>query len=590
MTLLAAAWAAPTAAADTMQVQPDGKIVVATQTRPEFGALARVDPDGKIDRSFGREGFVIDKRLPNIGAIGLQANGRVVVASIGGLVAGYLPDGSPDPSFGNQGVGGVDDPDTPHIPYGFYTSPGPYAVVSRPDGSFFVASNVGEGQGVDPDAYVRRYGADGELLEQVGHIAKPGPAGWSVLRDLHEVPGGALLGVGNIYAGPQTGEMGLMARFLPGAGSDFDSGFGSGAGLVKSQFGSSKGAFPNATAFGKMALSGGSVFAAGSAQNTLLVAKFDFDGQLDTSFGEGGYSAPQVIGVQPPDHVAHWHAGSEADAIAVAGSGGVTIGGGTNEWGVWHIARDLAPWCTECPQPILARFDASGKLDPSFGNGGLLRLLDPQGRVLEGSVDQLYADGHKTVVFGHARREGAAVEVPFLARLNSDGSYNPSFGDGGFEFVHFPCGSGQDKVLQKEGCAPTPRLRMRIRGLPGRHPSIRLILEPGASWAAIDQAVIKLPPRLRLAGSRSRLGLRTFGPAAKDGVVEVDRAGRGKPQRLIIKDLGRADAIRLNLPRGSVRVTGRRPLPRRIRLTAVLGISHRGWEESWIRTVGRRQS
>jgi uncharacterized delta-60 repeat protein/uncharacterized repeat protein (TIGR01451 family) len=126
------------------------------------------------------------------------------------------------------------------------------------------------------------------------------------------------------------------------------------------------------------------------------IARLNSDGSLDTSFTRG-------LG---------FNTFSGTFAIAVQGNGRIVIGGAFTE--VQGVARGN-----------IARLNANGTLDSSFGNGlaGLggssfppvqdLRL-QPDGRVLVG--------GQFTSVNGVARRG--------IARLNTDGSLDTSFADG----------------------------------------------------------------------------------------------------------------------------------------------------------------
>jgi uncharacterized delta-60 repeat protein len=75
-------------------------------------ALARYLPNGSPDRSFGKDGRVIsDFGWRGVLALGLQPDGKLVAAGaqeIGGrpafALARYLPDGSMDPAFGAGGT------------------------------------------------------------------------------------------------------------------------------------------------------------------------------------------------------------------------------------------------------------------------------------------------------------------------------------------------------------------------------------------------------------------------------------------------------------------------------------------------------
>ena len=129
LALLAATIAAPSAAADTLVVQPDGKLVLAGRTWFETGAIARLNPDGDIDAGFGEQGFSIDHRLPGLQALAIQPDGRIIAAAAGGSLARYLPGGAIDPSFGAGGIGGEDEPGEVHFIYPNY---GPSDLLVQP--------------------------------------------------------------------------------------------------------------------------------------------------------------------------------------------------------------------------------------------------------------------------------------------------------------------------------------------------------------------------------------------------------------------------------------------------------------------------
>ncbi|HEX9636510.1 MAG TPA: hypothetical protein VGB99_03170 [Acidobacteriota bacterium] len=93
------------------------RILVAGYTIPSFedfnGFLARFTPNGEADVSFGAQGYLrLDFGSTDIvAALALQSDGKIVVAgsfadgAVGGFdVVRLLPDGSPDPEFGQQGM------------------------------------------------------------------------------------------------------------------------------------------------------------------------------------------------------------------------------------------------------------------------------------------------------------------------------------------------------------------------------------------------------------------------------------------------------------------------------------------------------
>ena len=94
--------------AEAVLIQPDGKIVaagVANASSPSTQdlALARFNPDGSLDGSFGVAGKVDtqDARAGGAWSVAIQPDRKLVVA--GGIVARYNPDGSLDTTFGANG-------------------------------------------------------------------------------------------------------------------------------------------------------------------------------------------------------------------------------------------------------------------------------------------------------------------------------------------------------------------------------------------------------------------------------------------------------------------------------------------------------
>jgi uncharacterized delta-60 repeat protein len=179
-------------------IQPDGKIVVLT-TSGDADYLSRYLPNGEPDTTFGDNGSVTlpSTRLSSYSAITLDTTGRIVVAgsetgpvweapdeSIGtyterGVVYRYMPDGSPDTSFGSGGKATISGPPpegyTPGSGTTFATE-----VVVAPDGSITVAGPANaicswEGDGEEGEiwfeygTFAARLNADGSVAEHFGN-------------------------------------------------------------------------------------------------------------------------------------------------------------------------------------------------------------------------------------------------------------------------------------------------------------------------------------------------------------------------------------------------------------------------------------
>jgi uncharacterized delta-60 repeat protein len=139
------------------------------------------------------------------------------------------------------------------------------------------------------------------------------------------------------------------------------------------------------------------------------------------------------------------------------GTGMIQIGfGGANEIGrATAVQPDglllVAGIRQDTSQIILVRFGTNNLPDPSFGSGWLVAFTPPQDSQVAGLAVQ--PDG-KIVVAGSALALGSFNNNFMLARFNSDGSLDASFGSGGF--VSQDLASSSDDtvsamVLQSDG-------------------------------------------------------------------------------------------------------------------------------------------
>jgi uncharacterized delta-60 repeat protein len=98
----------------------------------------------------------------------------------------------------------------------------------------------------------------------------------------------------------------------------------------------------------------------------------------------------------------------------------------------------------------LARYLPDGRLDPEFGDGGMVKIAAPDG--LRFSLGDIAIDGHgRTVLFGGAVNNNAPLQPVFPAypagllfpsfaailRYQRDGKLDPTFGDGGVVLTDF---------------------------------------------------------------------------------------------------------------------------------------------------------
>ena len=394
--------------AHDVTVQADGKILVAgLATDEEYGgfALFRFTPDGDLDPTFGEGGRVLTTigELTSLArAVALQADGRILVAGRSDLLSGfgsaialarYDSDGSLDPSFGEGGI----------VLKRIGTDTG-----TRYDDAFDVALDPEErivvtGSHESPDDrtsfFLLRYDASGALDASFGDGGVATTAFGTGNARAHAV---ALLPDGRIattgFADGASGRAFALARYLPNGA--LDPSFGTGGTTVTPL---SEG---TDAASSIIVLPSGRLLVAGTAEpegtSAFALARYESNGSLDASFGDGGT-------VVTPN------AGSNAmkmgDAVLLSNGQVAAVGSSTRP-------NTLA----------LARYEAHGALDVGFGIEGIAMVGDFRPGADYARDVGLQADG-RFVVLGVAESSSAALAT--LSRFTPDGSLDPTFGEGG---------------------------------------------------------------------------------------------------------------------------------------------------------------
>jgi len=96
---------------EAVAVQPDNKVVIAGYNTDFFGPyyinVARLNANGSIDSSFASIGFIRSLASDFGRAIAIQADGKILITGDhrgDATTLRYLPNGTPDKSFGSNGV------------------------------------------------------------------------------------------------------------------------------------------------------------------------------------------------------------------------------------------------------------------------------------------------------------------------------------------------------------------------------------------------------------------------------------------------------------------------------------------------------
>ena len=551
--LLAVLYAGPASAgaAAPMAVQPDGKIVVAGGVIPGFGMLARLTPNGHLDPSFGDGGIAIDRNATPLTEVAIQPDGKIVALSSSARLTRYQADGSPDLSFGyngtaaGRGAGG----DSAHI-------------ALLPDGRIALASaDVRIKIPPRQETHTYIFALDGRSAEPVSQVGIVGPLG--ALASLGD---GSLLtaGYSSPSASPHEESQGFLARIVPGTGLPYDPAFGDG-GLVTISY---SGSLPF---FYALLPTADGLYAAGSGDSHVILARFSNEGVLDGGFGSGGFTSVS------PGPGSSW-----ATDLAVQADGKVAVAGAVST----KTGQD-GPYCDSCVRPLLLRFLPGGTLDPAFGEGGTVLLTEPDGSALPGigqAVASL-ADG-RTLFLGRPR--GGKPGRIVVARVEQSGALDRGFGDEGLATVE-AC-AGNAAIQRRDGCLPSVRARLRVRRVSREGVALRLRIRPSSSWAHITGFELTLPRQVETIEGRGR--------RIRATLIEA-----GSPQRLVRVAMTRRElsgffrnkaprSILLEIPAGVLRrakaVPAGRELPFRLAVSFRAGSF--GYDEAGTHVVVLRRA
>jgi uncharacterized delta-60 repeat protein len=339
----------------------------------------------------------VERLVPRLHRVRRLASAVVLVAAISS-VAGSSAEAAPgdlDLSFGNGGKVTTE--------FGGNVR----TVALQPDGKIVAGGGSGEWA-------LARYNPNGSLDASFGNGGKVttvfGVGQQAGVSDVTIQADVKIVGAGHLAVSQNSFDWALARYKLDGS---LDSSFGEG-GKLMTDFGG-----VNDQAHAIALQTDGKFVAAGrgGASDDFAVARYNPDGSLDASFGTGGKVTTSF-----------GSAGEQALDVALQPDGKiVAVGSGDVDWG-------------------LARYNADGSLDATFGSGGKVTTDVPGGGAAFAVVLQ---NNGKIVVVGNA----FVADGDFaLARYNASGSLDAGFGNGGMVTTDFGGGEqGLDGVLQLDG-------------------------------------------------------------------------------------------------------------------------------------------
>lgn len=350
-------------------IQRDRKVVVAGLTQSSTDnafALVRYSADGTLDATFDGDGKVrtdfTSSSYEHAESVALQSDGKIVAA--GGVhilssgtgddfgLARYNPDGTLDTSFDGDGKVATD--------FAGASTDEARSVAVQPDGKIVAAGISESSPGSGSEFAVARYNSDGSLDTSFGgdgRVMTPISPGSEFPTDVVVQADGKLVVGGDVGS---TGAMLVRYTADGGLDSSFD-----GDGKV----------FLTTPGISGLALqSDGKIVTAG-CRCPFSVSRFNPNGSVDTSFGEGGNAT------------APFQASAVSSALAIQPDGKIVAGG------VGAAGHNFA----------VARFQQRGTLDQIFSSDGMVEsvLGGPGGRDVASDLG-LAPDG-KIVLAGSSR-------------------------------------------------------------------------------------------------------------------------------------------------------------------------------------------
>lgn len=321
----------------------------------------------------------------------------------------FAQSGSIDTTFGTDGAVTT----AVHSNYNFVET-----TTVQLDGKILVAGNAGT-----PSTYhmaVARltedgtldssFGDEGTLRFNVGSVK-------SFVTDIVQQPDGKILLGGRTWNNV-SGDFALVRLNEDGS---FDSTFGDN--------GVSRLSTPESEASEAIALlDDGKILMVGYRDDNFAIAKFNADGSLDTTFGDEGWKVVPFDGVT-----------SYASDVAIQDDGKIVITGfALNNLNQFQVAA--------------ARLDADGIIDNSFGIDGKVVFNVGEWNDFSKAI-AIQSDG-KILIGGHKWIANAQQKHDlFVARLNTDGSFDTSYGNNGVATARLVDGANYSNgmVLQADG-------------------------------------------------------------------------------------------------------------------------------------------
>ncbi len=393
----------------SIALDSNGRIVAAgyadTATAEQSFALARYNSDGSLDPSFSDDGKLIFKTRPNTferaNAVTIQTGGKILIGGTSGYsradftLVRFNSNGTLDVNFGLNGA--------------IYTSVSEEisgelnALTIAPNGDIF-------GGGFTGNAFAfTKYNQNGIPAPEFGvfgYVTNKFQIGTNLSYEAKSVvlqPDGKFLAAGNFVFNSGNSN-GILARYEPNG--SLDRNFNNQAGSVYLNSPSA-----NTREITAVALQpDGKILIVGNFEDSsnagLFVSRYNSNGSTDSTFGNSGQTVISVF-----------NGGGLGQDIAVLPDGKIVIAGATA-----NISTQLLKFA-------VFKLNANGSPDTTFGSNGMAATSFSAGNDIALSIG-VQADG-KIVASGAGNFDLGSNGQIALARFNANGSIDTSFGASG---------------------------------------------------------------------------------------------------------------------------------------------------------------
>lgn len=360
---------------------------------------------GDLDPNFG-VGGIVTYRLNDLEdtfqGVVVQTDGKIVVTGKNGngkiIVIRYNANGSFDTSFANGGI---------YVAANITVFASSTAIALQPDGKI-VVSGIYAMSGNDNAYLLIRLNTDGSPDTTLGGqgfvITNPSP-GNDMTRDIVVQPDGKILVCGSVNDMGATGSDIGLVRFLPNG--DLDSTFNGNGIVITSITVAEQGYALKLQPDGKIVVLANSDNGNTSTYYQALV-RYLPNGTLDSNFGTNGIALNNLNGFN-----------FTFGDLVIQPDGKIITATSIGSTGTFTFAFTAA------------RYQSSGAPDVNFGTNGKTVIISDTSNSAQAL--EIQPNG-KIIVVGHTEISGNGLDI-LVARLNANGSLDTSFGNGGRVFT-----------------------------------------------------------------------------------------------------------------------------------------------------------